>query len=281
MIKQGHKATDGILVRTKCDNIGAMYVFLNGKFVDKKRAKISAFDVGFLYGDGIYDTMHFLNGKIEDLDAHLNRLYLGANQLVGKLPWRKLEVADWIKKLVSKNKLKEARIRVTVSGSKTILIVAEKLKKESAKIYKNGVKAVTYQVERVFPEIKTTNLAPQMIARNYMKKKNAYEVLLVDRDSCVREGSITNVFIVKNGILMTPEKRILKGIIRGRILEIAKKMKITVKLCDISLPELMKADEVFITNSIRGVVPVSQVDECKIGDFQVGKLTARIRQEII
>lgn len=272
---------DGILARTKCDNICAMYVFLNGKFIKKTQAKISAFDAGFLYGDGIYETMRFSNGKTEDLELHFKRLCLSAEILIGRLQFKKVQFANWIKKLVSKNKLKEARIRVTVSGSKTILIVAEKLKKESAKVYKEGVKAVTYQIERVLPEIKITNLAPQMIARNYMKKKNAYEVLLVDRDSYVREGSVTNVFIVKNGILMTPEKRILKGIIRGRILEIAKKIRIPVKLCDIPVDELMKADEVFITNSIKGVVPVVQVDGHKIGHGQVGEITARIRQEII
>lgn len=258
-----------------------MYVFLNGKFIEKTRAKISAFDSGFLYGDGIYETMRFSNGKTEDLGLHLKRLYLGADKLIGKLSWNKEQIAKWIKKLIKKNKLKEARIRVTVSGSKTILIVAEKLKKEPAKVYKEGVNVVTYQMERVLSEIKTTNLVPQMIARNYMKKKNAHEVLLVDRDFYVREGSITNVFIVKNEILMTPEKRILKGIIRGRILEIAKKIRIPVKLCDISLSELIRADEVFITNSIKGIVPVVRVDGHKIGNFQVGAITARIRREII
>ena len=266
-----------------------MYVFLNNKFLQTSKAKISVLDSGFLYGDGIYETIRTYNGKIFNLNNHFNRLKKSAKLLDLKTPFSKKELETWIYTLIKKNKIKEARIRVTLTpgavgfdkdkkAKPTLLIQTEKLKLPTKKELQNGVSVITYKAERVHPEAKSICQLPQILARVEMRKKKAYEVLLINKKNKVTEGSITNFYLIKNKTLLTPGKDILEGTTRKIILKIAKKL-LKIKIKDIKLSDLYKADECFISNAPRGILPVVKINRKKVGKGKPGVYTKEIMQE--
>lgn len=260
-----------------------MVVCLNGRFVSERKAKISAMSPGFLNGHGVYETLRTRGGEVADLDRHYDRLKASAELFFGEMYWDFEDIERWIGKLMRKNRLKEARIRITIAMGELgemILIVVTPLVLEPEAVYTQGVSVVTYEGERPLPEIKTTNQAVQLLARRYMEEQEAYEVLLVDRDGKVREGSMTNVFIVRGGVLATPGERVLKGIMRGLVIAKARDLRIDVEEREIKLAELMKADEVFVTNSVKGIVPVVMVDGKAAGGGVVGRVTWKLRWSI-
>ncbi len=260
-----------------------MIVFLNGKFFDSKQAKVSAFDHGFLYADGVYETLRTYGGRVWQSGEHLKRLRNSAGMIGLSLPWSLKQIEAWINGTVVKNGFKESRIRVTVTRGEngfdfgpakkpTICIQVQKLIEQPASVYKRGVKVVSFEGERLLPEAKTLNLLPMVLAQQFMLKKKAYEALFVDAKgrggerALVREGTVTNVFMVKNGVLMTPGKNILAGTTRDAVLKVARRLGLQMKVGDIQLRDLYEADEVFLTNAPRGIVPVCQVDGKKIGE---------------
>lgn len=264
-----------------------MFVCLNGKFLKASRAMVSVFDHGFLYGDGVYETLRTYDGKVWQMDAHLVRLEKSAALLSLRLPVAKNKIAQWVRELVARNGFKESRIRITltrgvndfdfVSCKKpTLLILAEKLVLQPAEVYRNGVKVVSVGMFRVLPEAKSISLLPFILARQKMASARAYEALFVDEKKMVREGTITNVFMVKDGALYTPRKNILMGTTRDVILKLSVKRWGKVREQDFSLRELYGADEVFITNAPRGIIPVRQIDGHIIGSGKPGPLTAKI-----
>lgn len=261
-----------------------MIVCLNGRFVPERKAKISAMSPGFLSGYGVYETLRTRNGVATDLDRHYDRLKAGAELFFGEMYWDFEDIERWIGRLVQKNRLSEARVRVTIATGELgemILITATPIVEEPEEVYTQGVATVTYEGERPLPEIKTTNLAVQFFARRHMEEQEAYEVLLIDRDGKVREGSVTNVFMVRGGVLVTPGERVLRGIMRGRVIEKARDLKLSVTEREISLKELLKADEVFLTNSVKGIVPVVSIDGKAVGGGVVGRVTWKLRWAIL
>lgn len=246
-----------------------MFVCLNGKFLKGHEAKVSVFDHGFLYGDGVYETLRTCNGKVWQIEEHLNRLERSASRIGLCVPVSSDQIAKWIEQLVYKNGFGESRIRITLTrGSNgfdfstvqkpTLLIQAEELKRQPISVYKNGVKVVTVRLERTEPSMKSISLLPMIVARQRMG--DAYEALLVDQKGYVREGTITNVFVVKNEVLWTPRTNILKGTTRNTLLKLARKAGITVKVQDFTTRKLANADELFLTNAPRGIIPVRRVD---------------------
>lgn len=268
-----------------------MFIFLNGKFIKPAQAKISVFDYGFWFGDGVYETLRTYNGKIWLLNAHLDRLLHSAEMISLKIPWSKKQIGQWIKKAVDKNGFKESRIRITVTrgeidlqkglfsglakGDPTICILVQELKELDPMVYKEGVKVITFEAERIFAEAKTIILTPQLLAKMAAEKKGAFEALLVDRNGFVTEGASTNFYIVKNGVLITPKDNILAGTTRDLILKIVRKT-CRVDLRNITLREIYRADECFISNAPFGIVPVAKVDGKKIGGLEVGEMTKKI-----
>lgn len=260
-----------------------MIVFLNGKFVDAKDAKISVFDHGFLYGDGVYETLRTYNGKIWQMEKHISRLRNSAKLLSIKVPWSSAQIGKWLEILIRKNRYKESRIRLTVTRGEnkfnfkkcvkpSILIVAEKFKPQPEEIYKKGVGVATAKIERFIPAAKSISLLPLVKGRSGLSKK-IYEVFFVTREGFVTEGTVTNVFIVKKGVLITPKDKILLGTTREFVLKLAREAGLKVLARNFKTGELRSADEVFITNAPRGIVPVCKVDDKKIGKECPGGIT--------
>lgn len=254
--------------------------------MEEKKAVIPITDHGFLYGDGIYETMRTVNGKLWLFNEHIKRLKASAKVVDLRVPYKKSDIREQILLLIKKNKLKEARIRITISRgsselrfgpakSPTFLIDAKKLTFPPKELYEKGISVVTYDIERPMPKIKSTSMLPTIIAYQYAQKKYVHEVLLVDHRGRVTEGSMSNVFFVRKGRLITPKKYILEGTVRNLIIKREKVKQTTVKKRD-----LPKMDEAFITSTIKGVLPITRINGRKVGNGKVGPVTKKLLMKI-
>ncbi len=247
-----------------------MYVILNKKLILQNKAMISVMDRGFKFGDAIYETMRTINGKPWLLAEHLKRLRNSAKILQIKVPLTNKELTYQITRLIKKNNHKESRIRITLSRDETLLIEATKLTKP--RNFTKGVTAITYKAERTLPQAKSTNMLPSILARREAEKHKAYEALLVDRHNNITEGAFSNVFAVKNGELITPKDGILEGTTRNYIIKKYPK----VRLAPIPLHKIHTYDEIFVTSSTFGAVPIIKVDGKPINNGKIGRITQNI-----
>ncbi|MCX6780068.1 MAG: aminotransferase class IV [Candidatus Magasanikbacteria bacterium] len=266
-----------------------MKVCVDGKFIDSKKAKISALDNGFLYGDAFYDTMRSYGGQILELELHLKRIEKSANTIGIKLPFSITKIEELTKKLVTINKIKDGRIRVTITRGvngfdfltckkSALVITAENIEIDKS-AYTKGVDAFTLNLQRPLPEIKMVGLTVMIQAYRTVYPKNGYEAILVDDNNTVREGASTNIFLVKNDKLITSKNKILNGLTRSRVIALAKSKKIKVVEKDFSKKDLYSADEIFLTNRPREIIPVIKIDGKKIKNGQVGPTTKKIMEE--
>jgi branched-chain amino acid aminotransferase len=237
---------------------------------------VSVNDHGFLYADGVYETMRTFNGRVWLMNEHLKRLRKSAERIGIYVKWTNAQLSSWIKSVVKKNNFTESRIRLTVTRGEngydfltcknpTIVIQVKKLDEVPDLLIKKGVKVVTQKIDRLLPEVKSISLLAMVLANRFAAEKKAYECIFIDDDDFVKEGSISNIFIVKDEVLFTPKKGILPGTTRNFILKLAKKRSITALEKNFRVNDLYCADEIFISNAPRGIVPVSEVDDYKIG----------------
>lgn len=263
-----------------------MKVCLNGRFLTDSKAKVSALDNGFLYGDGVYETIMSKDGKISYFSLHMQRFNRSAKMMGINIPWSIQQIKTWTERLLVLNKLKTARIRVSLSRGvngmeftscrkSTLLIHAEKLKIDP-KIYKNGVAAAVIKSHRIWPEVKSMGLIHMIEAYRKLGLKSGMEGIMIDDNGFVREGVTSNVFMVENGVIFTPKNKILSGIIRELVLKLARKAGIKVLVKDFKISKLRQADEIFITNSVKKIVPVIILDGKKIGNGKVGAVTHKL-----
>lgn len=258
-----------------------MIIYLNGKFVDAKEAQISIFDPGFLYGDGIFETLRTYEGKLWGVDEHLERLYESAKMRGWKLLWKPGELKELIEKTFKKNLYKEARVRITITPgvkSPTLFIWAQPLEEIPDMAYTKGVSAITFPLERPFPQMKTSSMQSLLIVRNELERKKAFEVLLINTRGNITEGTYTNVFMIKKKHLVTPKIGVLLGTTRELVLKMARPL-FHCKQRDITLRELLRADECFLTNSPKGIVPLVKIDGEKIGSGKVGPITKLLMEK--
>jgi len=267
-----------------------MKIYINGSIADEKDAKISVFDHGFLYGDGIFETLRAENGKIFRLDMYMTRLYRSAKFIGLEIPLAKEEMKDAVKKTLAANSFMNARIRITVTrgigdigyGAKcepNIVIMVTEQKPYPELIYKEGVKVMTASYERDIPEAKTTNCMMLGILQRKADEVGAHEALLLNKNDEVTEGISTNIFIVKDDAVITPAKGMLEGVTRYILIEQIKASNITIEQRAIKKEELYTADEIFITSTTRKIVPVVEVDGRKISDGKPGKYYVILSQK--
>lgn len=262
-----------------------MVACLNGKFLPENKVLISGFDHGFLYGDGVYETLRADGEKIADLEQHLKRLQKSASAIGIKLIWPLPELGKLAAQTVKLNKLKSSKVRITVSRGEnefdfdtckkpTLLISCDELAIKP-QIY-SGIEAITITLWRFMPGVKSTNLLPMIWAQRKVDKKKISEVIMVDSNGFVREGVTTNIFIVKNGTIRTPENNLLAGVVRDKVIKIAEKNDMRMEIKDFQMESLQSADEVFITNSIKLIVPVIKLNGRKVGNGKAGEITEKL-----
>lgn len=261
---------------------------LNGKLVDEKDACVPLCDHGLLYGDGIYETLRTVNGNIWLFGEHMKRLKESAELTKLKVPFTDAQIKKQIQSLIKANKINEARIRITLtrgcngfnfltSKNPTIIIEAKNLILPDKKLYREGAKAVTYKITRPLPQVKSISMLSSIIAYQEAQKQNAYEALLVNERGEITEASMSNVFAIKGKTLYTPNENILEGTVRNHLIKLLKN-KFIIKYSGLPLKKLYDFDEIFITSTIKGVIPIVEVNNRAVNKKQVGPKTSQIIQ---
>ena len=250
-----------------------MIISIDGIIVDPKKACIPITSKAFMSGFAVFETMRTYNKKVFRLVDHIKRLFESANILDLKPTWGPKKVCRAIDDIVYKSKHKESRIRVILTQHQLIIMI-EELKEKPVSFYKKGVKLVSYPGRRSIPYAKVFGDALCYLANQYAVKHDLfYDSILVDPDTkFVRECSYANIFWVKNGKLFTTDKNILYGITRDTIIGLSDGCKFK----DIKLQSLLKVDEVFITQTSSGILPITSIDGQKIGNGKSGTLTENL-----
>ena len=265
------------------------FCYFNCKIVPANSALFYPDDLGILRGYGVFDVMKTVNGKIFLFDEHFKRLSDSADYLGARLPMGKKEIEEAIKKLISKNKIKQASIRIVLTGGRsadamhfdsktpTFYILVSEFRPLKEELFKNGVKLATVNRGRDMAEIKTTNYITAVKAINERQKKEKFFEILYVSNSLVLEASTSNFFAFVGGKLVTPEDNILKGITRNLVIKLAKK-EFKVEERELKKEELNLMTEAFIAATNKDIVPVVQIDDKKIGEGKPGKNTKRMME---
>ena len=267
--------------------------YLNGELLPSEKAKISLLDYGFLFGFGLYETVRAYNGKVFRLDNHLARLRYSGNRL-GIVIHTAL-IREAVNDVIKANGFKQTRLRICVSIGEgtispnldsckqpTIAIIASEYKPPSREKYQNGYKVALSSIRRSslspVTYLKSTNTMENMLARRDAKDIGADEAFFLNEKGYLTEAAGSNLFLMKNGVLKTPryESGILPGVTRVVVFELAAKLGIKVREVNLKLADLLQADEVFITNSLIEIVPVTSFDGKPIADGKPGTLTGKL-----
>ncbi len=272
-------------------------IYLNGEFVSREEAKISVYDHGFLYGDGIFEGLRTYNGRIFKLEEHIDRLYKSSKYICLDIPLSKEQLVDTVVKTVRLNGDRDCYIRIVVTRgegdlgldpekckSATVLIIVDKIKLYPEKFYREGMEIITVPTQRntsqnLEPQVKSLNYLNNILAKIEARNAGFEEAILLSGEGFVTECSGDNIFIVEDCILKTPPTYIgvLDGITRRTIIEIAKKLSIEVKEELFSRYNLFNADECFLTGTAAEIVSVVRIDGRTIGSGKTGDITNKIR----
>lgn len=268
-------------------------IYINGQILPQEDAKISVFDHGLLYGDGVFEGIRAYNGKIFTLNQHLDRLYDSATAISLKIPLTKDEIAHAIKKTMEANNLTDSYIRLVVTrgvgklgldpnkcATPQVIIITDTIELYSKTLYEKGLNIVTVTTIRnhfsaLDPKIKSLNYLNNILAKLESIQAGAGEALMLNKDGYVAECAGDNIFIVKNNTLLTPPESagILIGITRNIVIELATEIGIQVKEELMTRYDLYIADECFLTGTAAEIIPVVRIDGRIIGTGKPGKVT--------
>lgn len=277
-----------------------MWIYLNDRFVKESEATVSVFDHGFLYGDGIYETIRSYGEKIFMRDQHLARLHRSAEAIgltIPKRDWPSLLHESMKRNAVGNDQI-DAYIRITISRgtgdigldpalcpSPTIVVIAKPLKTPPSERYREGVSLIVAKTRRnlpdaLDPQIKATNFLNNIQAKREAIAAGAFDSVLLNWESHVTECTVSNLFFVQAGQLCTPslDCGILDGITRGVILTLARENRITVSEGRFGVEALRQAEECFLSNTTMEVMPVTRLDGHHIGNGKPGPLTRQLHQ---
>ncbi len=268
-------------------------IYLNGKYVDERNAKISIFDHGVLYGDGVFEGIRAYKGCIFRLKQHLERLYASAKYIMLKIPLTPGQMTDVVVNTCRMNKIKDGYIRLVVTRGPgtlglspwlctkpTIFVIADRIKLYPEEFYKNGLSIVTVPTLRNLPEttnprVKSLNYLNNILAKIEAHNSGVQEALMLNQRGYVVECSGENIFIVKSSTLYTPPVYLgaLKGITRDCIIGIATHLGFRVIEEPFTRFDVFDADECFLTGTAAEGIPVVKVDNRIIGNGKPGKIT--------
>lgn len=278
-----------------------MKIYLDGQLVSKEDAKVSVFDHGFLYGDGVFEGIRIYNRRIFRLEAHVTRLYRSAKAIWLTPPHSPEEMAQIIRDTVAANQLEDGYIRAIVSRGKgdlgldprkcphpTVLVIADGITLYPAEVYEQGMECITVSTRRnrpdaLSPAIKSLNYLNNILAKIECIRAGVPECIMLNDAGLVAECSGDNLFILHTDYRGRQELRTppvtagsLEGITRDAVLQIAEEMGIRCAEVDVSLFDIYSADEAFLTGTAAEVVPLTMLDNREIGDGTPGKLTQEI-----
>lgn len=277
----------------------ALQIYINGTFYDKENAKISVYDHGLLYGDGVFEGMRSYSGKVFRLRQHTDRLYESARAICLEIPISKDQLEAAVVETLARNQLRDAYIRLVVTrgvgslgldpnrtSDPQVIIIADHIALYPAEFYEKGLKIITASTIRnhpaaLSPRIKSLNYLNNIMAKIEGLQAGCVEAVMLNHKGEVAECTGDNIFIVKRGVVLTPPKDagILEGITRNAILELASTLSIPAREETMTRHDLLTADECFLTGSAAEVIPVVSIDGRTIGSGSVGPTTSKLIAE--
>ncbi|RJE46860.1 MULTISPECIES: branched-chain-amino-acid transaminase [unclassified Dehalobacter] len=281
-----------------------MIIYCDGKFVDSQEAKISVFDHGFLYGDGVFEGIRAYNSRVFKLKEHIDRLYDSANAILLNVEVSRREMMDIVVETVRKNSLTDAYIRLIISRGvgdmgldprkcpkSEIICIAGNISLYPQSMYENGMEIITAATRRnssdaLSPRIKSLNYLNNIMAKIEANRAGLMEALMLNQEGYVSEATGDNIFIIKDGVITTPPvyAGILKGVTRDSVIDLARQEGITVQEELFHLIDVYSADECFLTGTAAELIPIITLDSRKIGDGKPGpvfkKLLAKFHEYV-
>ena len=271
-------------------------VYINGELINKEDAKISVFDHGFLYGDGVFEGIRAYNGKVFKMKEHIDRLYNSAAAIELTIPMSKQEYADAIESTLKANDLTDAYIRAVVSrGIGTlglnpricekaqVIIITDSIALYPQELYEKGLEVVTVSTVRnhpntLDPRIKSLNYLNNILAKIEGLNAGVMEAIMLNTQGFVAECTGDNIFIVAGGKLLTPPASagILEGITRSVVIELAGNESIPVLEHNLTRYDVFTADECFLTGTAAEIIPVVKVDGRTLADGRPGPMTLKL-----
>ena len=270
-----------------------MKVYINGQFYSKDEAKISVFDHGLLYGDGVFEGIRVYENKVFKLKEHIDRLYESAQTIMLSIPVTMVDLIEATLESVRQNAHEDAYIRLVVTrgigslgldpnkcASPQIIIIVDKITLYSDDTYRDGMEIVTVATRRNLPEavnprIKSLNYLNNILAKIEAINAGYQEAIMLNQQGYVAECTGDNIFIVKNGELITPslENGFLDGITRRSVMDLALNRKVPVRELTMTRYDIYTADECFLTGTAAEIVPVVKIDHRTIGEGKPGPVT--------
>jgi branched-chain amino acid aminotransferase len=269
-------------------------IYLDGEFLDEPDAKVSVFDHGLLYGDGVFEGIRFYNGRVFLLEDHLDRLYDSAKAILLTVPLERDAMREMVLETCRQNSLRDGYIRLVITRGKgdlglnpnkcpkpTIFCIAASIELYPEKYYAEGLRVNTVPTQRISPAmlspaIKSLNYLNNILAKIEGNLYGAQESIMLNAQGYIAECTADNIFVIKKGHILTPHVSdgALGGITRRLMFDLATEIGREVKEANLTRYDLFVADELFATGSGAEVVPISEVDGRKIGLGRVGPITS-------
>jgi branched-chain amino acid aminotransferase len=274
----------------------AKYIYMNGSYVPPEEAKVSVFDHGFLYGDGVFEGIRAYGGNIFRLGPHLKRLYESAKSILLNIPLTIEEMEAVVIETVRRNDLKDCYIRLVVSRGRgdlgldpkscpkpEVIIIADQIRLYPQELYDKGLEIVAVPTRRNIPDalnpkIKSLNYLNNILVKLEANRAGVLEALMLNSEGYVCECSGDNIFIVKDGKIITPPTYLgaLDGITRQAIMDIGRRLNYEVLETPFTRHDVYVADEAFLTGTAAEVIPVVKVDSRSIGTGMPGPITREL-----
>ena len=276
-----------------------MKIYLDGNYVPSEEAKVSVFDHGLLYGDGVFEGIRVYGGRIFRLDQHLDRIFNSAKAIMLQIPLTREQLVEACCETCRQNKLKDGYIRLVVTRgvgylglnpfrckNPTVFIIADRIELYPEEVYRKGLKLITASTQRtnpsaMSPSIKSLNYLNNILAKIEAVNAGTFEAIMLNAQGHVAECTGDNIFIIRSSKLETPpvSAGALIGITRQVVIELAAKRKIAVSEPNLTRYDLTTADEVFLTGTAAEIVPVSSIDGRIIGSGRPGLLTLKLTED--
>jgi len=273
-----------------------MKIYIDGEFYDKENAKISVFDHGLLYGDGVFEGIRFYNGRVFRLEEHIDRLFDSARAIALTIGLEKSAVIEATLETIRQNKLQDGYIRLVVTRGvgdlglnpmlcpqSSMIIIASKITLYSPEKYQNGLEVVTCSTRRIphgalSPMVKSLNYLNNVMAKIEAQNAGAGEGLMLNEQGFVSECTGDNIFIIKNGVISTPPiaAGALAGVTRAVVFDLAAEFGIPIREPMMTRYDIFTADECFLTGTAAEVIPAVKLDTRPIGDGKPGPITQRL-----
>ena len=274
-----------------------MKVYIDGKFYDKEEAKVSVYDHGLLYGDGVFEGIRVYGGKVFRHEAHIDRLYDSAQAILLDIGMTKKEMISAVEETVRQSGMKDAYIRLVVTRGKgdlginpatckrtSVIIIVDTISLYPKEYYEKGIAVITSSVRRIAPDqfdtrVKSLNYLNNILAKIEAQQAGCMEAVMLNKDGYVAECTADNIFVIKNGFVCVPPAygSNLEGITRGAVMEAAKRSLVPCVERSLTQYDLYTADECFITGTGAEIMPVTKIDGRVIGSGVQGEITQELR----